>query len=603
MDEFIGKGLSWTVIIESMGWASLTFIPMALPLSTLLASLMTMGNLGENNELLAIKAAGISLQRILQPLFVLVFIVVVIGGFFASNNLVPYSNLKFRSLLYDIKKKNPELSIPEGIFYNGMPGYSIWIEKKDPESKALINVMIYDHKSNRGNISLTLADSGYIKQTPDQQNLLLTLYNGRMFQEEMDSKTGRFRPDRAFSRRWFDEQTMIISLGNIDLMRTDESFFRNQAKTQNIVQLDYSYDSLSTVKAGRIKSFENQIIHTGIIFDMPRELDTVSEVRARHVKEINADSIFQSLSATKKVDVLERTISRVGNVSNQVDNYVADYIIYNKQVVSVQIEWHKKLTLSVACIIFFFIGAPLGAIIRKGGLGMPSVISIFFFVIYWVIDISCEKMAKSGAMNPVIATWFSSIILAPVAVFLTYKATTDSSLFNSDRYVAFFNKIFGRMKKLVHRINLDEIMPANDMVSNIEIEREILELNNLSRQFESEYKLYKNFVWSPEKWSMLKGQDKLNEIGYKYDTLISQLLTIDDNERLREQLRQYPELNVEKYRLSDLYMKLQILFFIFGFIIGFIMYILVLNKRKKLRYILNEIVDINNTVSVILGKR
>ena len=188
--EIIGKGLSWIIIFELIGWTSLTFIPMALPLSTLLASIMTMGNLGENNELLAIKAAGISLQRILRPLFVLVFIVVVIGGFFASNNLVPHANLKFRSLLYDVRKTRSEFSIPEGIFYNGMPDYTIRVDKKNNETELLKNIMIYDHTKRRGNTSLILADSGYIKPTTDPEYLLLTLYSGRAYEEELQS--GRF---------------------------------------------------------------------------------------------------------------------------------------------------------------------------------------------------------------------------------------------------------------------------------------------------------------------------------------------------------------------------------------------------------------------------
>ena len=262
IDDIIGKGLPWNVILELLFWVSLTFIPMALPISTLFASLMTLGNLGENNELLAIKAAGISLQRILQPLFILVFFFVAIGGFFASNNLVPHSNLKMKSLLYDIKKKNPELTIPEGVFYNGMDNYSIWIEKKDPVTHLMKNIMIYDHQSRKGNLSLTLADSGYIRQTPDQQNLILTLYNGRSYNEELDN-SGRFKASRDFSRRWFEEQTMLISL-NVDFKRTDESAFKDHSMMQNMVQLNHSYDSLSNIVSTRTEDFERKIIHTGI---------------------------------------------------------------------------------------------------------------------------------------------------------------------------------------------------------------------------------------------------------------------------------------------------------------------------------------------------
>ncbi|MDR1055055.1 MAG: LptF/LptG family permease [Prevotellaceae bacterium] len=601
IDEIVGKGLQLSVIAELLFWVSITSIPMALPLSTLFASLMTMGNLGENNELLAIKAAGISLQRILRPLFVLVFIVVVIGGFFASNNLVPYANLKMRSLLYDVKKKRPELTIPEGIFYNGMPDYSIRIGKKEPETNLLRDVLIYDHRSGRGNLSLTIADSGYIKQTPDQQNLIFTLYNGRSYQEQLD-KTGRFMPQRGFSRRWFDEQTILVSLGNTDFTRTDESLFSNFAQMQSIVQLDHSYDSLSLIQKEKLNNFESQIIRTGMIFEGSRELDTVGQNHARYRYIVNVDSIFKTLSTLQKIQVSERALLQAEGAKSQIETYAADYEIRRKQIANIQIEWHRKFTLSIACIIFFFIGAPLGAIIRKGGLGMPSIISILFFVIYWVIDISCKKMAQSGAMDSITATWFSSLILAPIAVFLTIKATSDSSLFNPDKYMAFFNKIFGRIKKLIVRVNLDETTPDREIASNIEFDTAISEINKLSNQYNANYRLNKLFIFARKKWLMSEGQQELKDIEQKYNKLIAMLAPIDDDERVREQLRQYPVLDSSKYKLPDLNVLMCIGLTIL-FPVGIVFYIVTLNKRKKLNYILSEIIDINNTINVILGKR
>lgn len=595
IDELVGKGLSWRIIFEFMGWLSLTFIPMALPLSTLFASIMTMGNLGENNELLAIKAAGISLQRILRPLFVVVFIIA-IGGFFGSNNLIPYAQLKMRSLYYDIKRKRLEINIPEGVFYNGLPGYSIRIGGKNPKTNMLKNVMIYKHTANRGNTSLTIADSGYIKQTSDQKYLMFTLYNGKTYEEHLSSYQ-QFTPQRGFMRRWFDEQTAVISLGDIDFTRTDESLFKDNAQTQNIVQLGHSYDSLALVKAEKVDVFDSQLTRTSMAFYSVHELDSVPEVRNRFYYVVNIDSIFEAMPTEQKITVNEWALSRAENAQVQIENYEMEYEIYRKQVANLQIEWHRKFTLSIACLVFFFIGAPLGAIIRKGGLGTPMVVSVLFFVFYWVVDITCKKLAQSGSWNPVFATWFSSLILAPIGIFLTYKSTTDSALFSSERYLNFFKKLF---KNPTTPINLDIIKPASKTPSDVEL---IDEIGKVSALCSSYLKTHTNLTFSPSK--IQHREKELKEIEYQYNQMLSNLASIEGNERTREYLRQYLVLEVKKDAFGYLAASITITIVVLSIIIFPIGFLLIINRgtrKSKIKHILSEIINTNNSIELILRR-
>ena len=443
IDELVGKGLSALVILEFLAWGSATLIPLALPIATLLASIMTLGGMGENNELLAMKAAGISLQRILRPLIV-VSLFLSIGAFFASNNLIPISYNKIYSLRDDISNTKEEIRIPTGIFYNGIDGYNIRIGSRNEKTGAIYNVMVYTHKDEgKGNTSLTLSDSGMIKFTADKQNLLFTLYDGYSYEEE-PRNFGANDTLFTFQRIGFKKQEMIISLSNYAFQRSDEGQFSDQVMAQNLSQLKNAQDSLdSAYNKVKIYQYRNLISGGGLSFS--NELDTANA--KKYTNTIEYDSLFLWESINEKSSNLKMVLGQLESAITLLDNFQIEEQQYIYPLRRVKIETYRKFTLSIACFIFFFIGAPLGAIIRKGGLGTPVIVSMLFFVVYWVVDISGKKLATDGVITPAMGTLISSMVLFPIGVYLTWKSTRDSSLFNADAYTMFFRKIMDRINK------------------------------------------------------------------------------------------------------------------------------------------------------------
>lgn len=443
IDELVGKGLSALVILEFLAWGSATLIPLALPIATLLASIMTLGGMGEDNELLAMKAAGISLQRILRPLIIVSFFLS-IGAFFASNNLIPVSYNKIYSLRDDISNTKEEIRIPTGIFYNGIDGYNIRIGSRNEETGSIYNVMVYTHKDEgKGNTSLTLADSGMIKFTADKQNLLFTLFDGYSYEEE-PRNFGVTDTLFTFQRIGFTKQEMIISLSNYAFERSDEGRFSDQVMAQNLSQLKNAQDSLdSAYSKVKLYQYTNLISGGGLSFS--RELDTA--YAKNYTTTIEYDSLFLWKSLYDKSSNLKMVLGQLESAITLLDNYQIEEHQYVYPLRKIRIETYRKFTLSIACFIFFFIGAPLGAIIRKGGLGTPVIVSMLFFVIYWVVDISGKKLATDGVITPAMGTLISSMVLFPIGVYLTWKSTKDSSLFNADSYIMFFDKIMNRINK------------------------------------------------------------------------------------------------------------------------------------------------------------
>lgn len=442
IDELVGKGLGALVILEFLAWGSATLIPLALPIATLLASIMTLGGMGEDNELLAMKAAGIPLQRILRPIIIVSFIVS-IGAFFASNNLIPVSYSKIYSLRDDISNTKEEIRIPTGIFYDGIEGYNIRIGKRDEKSGSIYNVMVYTHKEGRGNTSLTLADSGSIKFTADKQNLLFTLYDGYSYEEEPRS-FGANDTLFTYQRIGFKRQEMIISLANYAFQRSDQDRFNNEVMAQNLSQLKVARDSLDSVyKEVHKYQYRNLILSGGLSYG--RELDT--SLSKQFKAEIPYDSLYHWKSLEDKREALSMASSHLQSSISTLSTYEIEEMQHVLPLRKVKIERFRKFTLSIACFIFFFIGAPLGAIIRKGGLGTPVIVSMLFFVVYWVVDISGKKLATDGVLTPAMGTLISSAVLFPIGVYLTWKSTRDSSLFNADTYIMFFQKIMDRINK------------------------------------------------------------------------------------------------------------------------------------------------------------
>ncbi len=442
IDELVGKGLSALVILEFLGWGSATLIPLALPIATLLASIMTLGGMGEDNELLAMKAAGISLQRVLKPLIILSFLVS-IGAFFASNNLIPVSYNKIYSLRDDIGNTKEEIRIPTGMFYDGIDGYNIRIGHRDEKTGSIYDVMVYSHKDGRGNTSLTLADSGSIRFTADKQNLLFTLESGYSYEEE-SREYGSRDTLFPFQRIEFSRQELIISLADYSFQRSEEDKFSDEIMAQNLSQLRVARDSLDTAYV-KVKAYQYRNLTTGGGLSFGRELDPLHKDTYAHT--IDYDSLFNWKSLADKSSNMKIAVGQIESAITLLDNYQIEEIQYISPLRRIKIERYRKFTLSLACFIFFFIGAPLGAIIRKGGLGTPAIVSMLFFVVYWVIDISGKKLATDGVINPAIGTLISSMVLFPIGVYLTLKSTRDSSLFNADSYIIFFEKLSDRLNR------------------------------------------------------------------------------------------------------------------------------------------------------------
>lgn len=439
IDELVGKGLSLGVIFEFLGWGSATLIPLALPLATLLASIMTMGSFGENNELLAMKAAGISLPRIISPLIIL-SVFISIGAFFASNDLIPLAFNNIYSLRADIGKTKEEIRIPTGMFYNGIDNYIIRIGSRDKKSDKIYNVMVYDHSRLRGNNSVTVADSGSIRLTKNKQNLIFTLYDGYTYEE---AETNSFADSSlSLQKIGFKRQQLNVSLSNYAFQRSSQGRFRNEVMSQNLAQLSKKRDSLDTVYT-KVKIYQIRNLYISGGLSLTAQMDSTG--LKKMATKLPVDSLYNWKDAAAKNNAYLNAISEIQNGITLVQNYQIEESQHSAPLRRVKIEWFRKFTLSIACLIFFFIGAPLGAIIRKGGLGTPVIVSIFFFVLYWVIDISGKKLATDGAISPAFGTLISSFVLFPMGVFLTWKSTKDSSLFNIDAYLAIFKKFTNKM--------------------------------------------------------------------------------------------------------------------------------------------------------------
>ncbi len=443
INDLIGKGLEFNVIAEFMLYLSTSMVPMALPLALLMAALMTFGNLGEFNELTALKSSGISLQRIMMPLIVLTFIIS-IGAFFFSNYILPVANLKMRSLLWDIQQQKPEFQIVEGIFYNGIEGYSIRIGKKSTKNGMSYDIRIYDHTQRQGNTMVTYADSGTMKMTTDERYLVMTLYNGHTYAEIQPERRNRRDYSYPMRRDKFQKQVMTIEMTGFEFDRSDESLFKGSFNMLSLAQLRHFEDSIINDINTITQGLEETLIKTNYYTyrrTVPEYLKDTTNNTERMVYTLNLDSMFNSLPNTVKLQVINQAMNQARSSMNYATTSFMNTDSKTRRLRRYQIEIQRKFTLSFACFIFFFIGAPLGAIIRKGGLGMPTVISVLFFLVYYVISLSGEKLVRESIVPPFHGMWVSTIVLFPIGIFLTYKAATDSAIMNMETYSNVIQKI------------------------------------------------------------------------------------------------------------------------------------------------------------------
>ena len=506
IDELVGKGLEFKIIGELMLYAASSLVPLALPLAILLSSLMTFGNMGEFYELTAMKSSGISLRRIMLPLIVLV-ILISGGAFFFANNVLPVTNLKMKSLLYDVRNQQPGVQIAEGVFYNGIANYSIRVNRKDPNTDMMYDIKIYDHSSRKGNVVVIVADSGRMKMTADRRNLVVTLWNGYKY-EEIDEK--KRKKERRFPHEMdkFGEQRIIIEMSGFELMRSDESIFRNSYSMLNLNQLNRAVDSLQAGLDLRSRQFYNTIIRNNYFrmnsrnnmnfnrpvyysqdqppsatsyntnapvlgnrslpgnqinparrFDPARVPAAVKKPRVINIDSIKAatplikvhnfDSLYNSYKTEQKHNIVRTALNYTSMDQYLVVSVAANLKFDMRYLRRHEIEWHRKFTLSLACLIFLFIGAPLGAIIRKGGLGMPTVISTLLFILYYIMSLTGEKFVRESVISAFNGMWLSSWILIVAGIFLTYEATNDSAILNFDSYINWVRDRLGLRKSVL----------------------------------------------------------------------------------------------------------------------------------------------------------
>ncbi len=459
VDELVGKGLEMNVMAQFFFYSALTLVPLSLPLAVLLASLITFGNFGERYELLAMKAAGISLLKIMRPL--VFFVCGLVGVSFYFQNVVgPIAQAKLGTLILSMKQKSPELDIPEGVFYSEIKDYNLKVAKKNRKTGMLYDVLIYSMKDGFEKARIIYADSGRLEMTADKQHLWLHLYSGDLFEnlraQSMKSENVPYR------REEFREKHTIIEF-NSDFNMVDGEIMGKESSAKDMAQLQSSIDSMMVVGDSIGRQYYREVAEGNFraSYGLTKE-DTV-KIEKADIREYNIDSLYEVASLTQKQKVLSSAVSRAENVANDLEFKKFTMESNDYRIRKHKTEWHKKITISLSCLLFFFIGAPLGGIIRKGGLGMPVIVSVLVFIIYYIIDNTGYKMARDGKWIVWMGMWTSSAVLAPLGAFLTYKSNKDSVVLNADAYINWFKKIAG-IRSVRHLFKKEVIIHDPDYI-------------------------------------------------------------------------------------------------------------------------------------------
>ena len=500
IDDLVGKGLSFSVLGELFFYAAVTMVPTALPLAVLLASLMVFGNLGEKLELTAMKAAGISLFRIMRPLIVFMCFISV-GAFFFQNYILPVAQSRMWTLMFSVRQKSPEVAIPEKSFYDEIPGMNLYVDHKNPETGMLYGMIIYDLSRGYGNSRVILADSGKFSFTEDKTKLFLHLHSGEMFENLNDNSMGvgtsGYMP---FRRESFTDKQAYFNF-DANFNRMDESGIRSQYVGQNISQLRHSIDSIGrrvdsigSIYAGEltsqryvgIESRKPHVDSAGNTFYTREAPSPKLEKAVAATDPVNLDSVFIKPDRSYEKSYISQALA---DARRSLQDYEYRALMLTEQAKSMRrhdIEMQRKFTLSFAVLVFFFIGAPLGAIIKKGGIGTPLVISVFLFIIYFIFDNSGYKMARDGKMLVWEGIWLSTVVLTPLGVFFTIKAVDDSAVFNADAYRLFFSRLIGRLPQrslALKEVIMHPVDPsvALDMLAGLQSRAEAVRADIMAR--------------------------------------------------------------------------------------------------------------------------
>lgn len=592
VDELVGKGLEIGILAQFFFYSALTLIPLSLPLAILLAALMTFGNFGERYELLSMKAAGIPLLRIMRPLIILC---VFISGmsFYFQNVVAPKAQMKLWTLLVSMKQTSPELDIPEGVFYSEISGYNIYVKKKDRDTGVMQDLLIYNFSDGFENARVIWASEGKMEMTSDKKHLYLHLYNGEQF-ENLKSQTISSK-NVPYRRETFREKHIIIEFdGGFSMV--DGGFLSERSDSKNMTEISHSIDSLSFRADSIGRSMFNEIKLSIYSPQSLSKTDSIKVVKKELPSIINGDSVFNTYTLAEKEEAL-------ANAYNQTNKLASDWGVKSIQVTDTdknilrhKTDWHKKITLSLSCLMFFFIGAPLGAIIRKGGIGLPVVISVVIFVLYYIIDSGSTRVARSGEMNIVLGVWMSTLVLMPIGIFFTYKSNKDSVVFNAELYLGVFKWLLG-MRPSRHLIKKEVIIEDPNY-------RQIYQItNDLSAQC-NQYLQQHRLTTAPNYFKIFNSHgadNQIADISKTLEAMIEELSNSKDRIILKS-LNNYPILSTEAHKRPFDRYWLNILT---GILIpvGLFFYFRIWFFRLRLEKDLKKITQTNNTIQEQIKKQ
>lgn len=537
VDDMVGKGLGLDILGKFFYYASLTLVPRSLPLAVLLASLMTFGNFGERVELTAMKASGIPLIRVMRPL--IIFCLLLCGAsFYFQNVIIPHSQLKLQTLMVSMKQKSPELEIPEGAFYDGISGYNLYVKKKNHDTGMLYGVIIYNMSDGFEDAQIIKADSGLLQATADNNYLMMTLYDGEQFENFKTDQVNK--KNIPYRREVFSKKTILIEF-NDDFSLMDGNLFSANAANKNMKQLSHDVDSLQIEQDSVGRVYFNTLQESAYTkFKMSR--GDSARVQRERLTTYNMDSVYYASTRDQQLRWLTSEKNKLSNLGIETQLRSKSVYVADKNIRKHRIEWWNKIVLSLSCLVFFFIGAPLGAIIRKGGLGVSVLVSVIIFIIYYILDTSGAKQAREGVMTIWFGRWLSTIVLAPLGIFFTVKSNNDSTVFNKDLYLSALRWLIAKPEKR-HLFVKEVVIEDPDYLKALKI---LDELDTLSREWllqreATRVPSYKALFFSDENRDPL-----LEDIAARLEGMVEDLGNSRDAWVL-DRLSRYPVLSVRDH--------------------------------------------------------
>lgn len=595
VDEIVGKGITMDILGQFYWYMAITMVPMALPLAVLLASLISFGNMGERLELLAMKAAGVSLLRIMRPLAVLVIGLAGISFYF-QNRAALDAQKNLTSLLWSLRETSPALEIPEGVFYGKINNFSLYVERKDVATGKLYNVMIYKTDQGFDKAQIVVADSGRLEVTNDKEHLIFDIWNGEQFEnlQAGGAQAALNTKGVPYDRETFQYKRFIIDF-NSNFEKQDAEQWSGSAITKNLKQLSASIDSMNTALDSIGLANYKQGKQTAYYCPPLRPQHAAALKQMSKGAKLDFDTIMARMSADKRVQTIRAAAASAAAYASELEWKSLTTEEGDKSVRSHRIQWHQKFTMSIACIFFFFIGAPLGAIIRKGGLGMPTIIAVILFIFYYIINTSGMKMARDGAWNMIFGMWVSTVVLTPLGCFLTYKANNDSVVFNADVYAALFKRLLGlRSKRNITRKEV--IIETPDYAALLD---QIADLEQICKAYAAHKRLYAapSYIRA---FFKSRPDHAAEDIQQRVEQLVEELSNSDRREILYR-LNQLPLIYARAHTSPFENKRLNVLCGVL-LPVGFIMWLRIWRFRLRLHKDMKQITAVCSELSPLVAK-